>query len=349
MAAGLSIDPENLPAFYRRMQKTVSEIMGAVKLEEPTVHVEAWLDLTDINLELAAALEPMAPFGPGNAKPVFATRNLSLQKTDLIGRNQEHVKMTVVDEAGNIQTVIWWNGRNEVLPEGHFDLAYGVRASDWRGTRQVQMEFVDFHPAEAHEIEVQTGRIEVVDFRNQPEPEAQLASLPGGTLIWAEADEKERVHGVDRFMLTPAPALAIWTIPPSPEELREALSIVHPQTVYLFATHPNPASIENFLERLMGLIKYVFNHHDGKVTYSELAAATAQTLITIRSGINYLVMRGLISIVRQENDLLWLGPGTTINDPGGAARLKIEIQNLLAETAAYHAYFLRTDKDNLLP
>ena len=349
MAAGLSIDPENLPAFYRRMQKTVGEIMGAVKVEEPTVHVEAWLDLTDINLELAAALEPMAPFGPGNAKPVFATRNLSLQKTDLIGRNQEHVKMTVVDEVGNIQTVIWWNGRNEVLPEGHFDLAYGVRASDWRGTRQVQMEFVDFHPAEAHEIEVQRGRIEVVDFRNQPEPEAQLASLPGGTLIWAEADAKERVHGVDRFMLTPAPALAIWTIPPSPEELREALSIVHPQTVYLFATHPNPASIENFLERLIALIKYVFNHHDGKVTYSELAAATAQTLITIRSGINYLVMRGLISIVRQENDMLWLGPGTTINDPGGAARLKIEIQNLLAETAAYHAYFLRTDKDNLLP
>ena len=109
------------------------------------------------------------------------------------------------------------------------------------------------------------------------------------------------------------------------------------------------ADFENFLERLTGLIKYVLNHHDGKVTYSELAAATAQSLVTIRSGINYLVMRGYISIVQQESNTLWLGPGTTINDPGGAARLRTEIQNLLAETVAYHAYFLRTDKDNMLP
>ena len=349
MAAGLAIDPENLPAFYRRMQKTVSDMLSAVKVEEPAVEIEAALSLPEINLDLAAAIEPMAPFGPGNAKPVFATRNLVLQKTDLIGLNQEHVKLTVADEAENIQTAFWWNGKNEPLPEGRFDLAYNLRASDWRGTRQVQMEFVDFHPAKEQAVEVQAEKIEFVDYRNHPDKESLLDRLPAGTLIWAEAEAKERVKGVDRFALTPAPALAIWTMPPSPDELGKALDTVRPRTVYLFAAHPAQENTENFIAHLIGLVKYVINHRDGAVTYAGLAAATAQSLITIQRGINYLVLHGNISIVRQEGDTLWLGPGTTINDLGGAARLQAETQNLLAETAAYRAYFLRADKDNLLP
>jgi single-stranded-DNA-specific exonuclease len=349
MAAGLAINPENLPAFYRRMQKTVGEILSAVKVEEPTIDVDAWLNLTDINLDLAAAIEPMAPFGPGNNKPVFATHNLSLQKTNLIGRNQEHVKLTVADEAGNTQTVLWWNGKNEPLPEGRFDLAYNLRASDWRGTRQVQMEFVDFHPAAGQAVEVLAEKIEFVDYRKLPDQESLIASLPAGTLIWAEAEAKDRVKGVDRLALKPAEALAIWTMPPSPDELREALSVVRPRTVYLFAAHPATENAESFFARLIGLVKYVISHRDGAVTYAELAAATAQSLSTVQHGINYLVMQGNISIVRQKGDTLWVGPGTTINDLGGAARLQAETQNLLAETAAYRAYFLRADKDNLLP
>jgi single-stranded-DNA-specific exonuclease len=349
MAAGLAVAQENMPAFYRRMQKTVGEILSAVKVEEPTIDLDAWLNLTDINLDLAAAIEPMAPFGSGNTKPVFATRNLGLQKNDLIGRNQEHVKLTVADDAGNTQTVLWWNGKSELLPEGRFDLAYNLRASDWRGTRQVQMEFVDFHPIEGRAVEVREEKIEIVDYRKEPDKVSLLASLPTGTLIWAEAEAKEHVKGVDRFALTPASALAIWTMPPSPEELREALAIVHPRTVYLFAAHPALENPENFTTRLIGLVKYVINHRDGAVTYAELAAATAQSLSSVQCGINYLVMHGNIAIVRQEGNVLWLGPGTTVNDFGGAARLQVETQTRLAETAAYHAHFLRADKDNLLP
>jgi hypothetical protein len=188
-----------------------------------------------------------------------------------------------------------------------------------------------------------------VDYRKQPDPELLLASLPAGTLIWAEAEAKERIKGVDRLTLKPAPALAIWTMPPSPDELRHAMEIVRPRTVYLFAAHPAMENTENFIARLIGLVKYVISHREGAVTYTELAAATAQSLVTIQSGINYLVMHGNISMVRQEGDALWLGPATTINDLGGAARLFDDTQNLLAETAAYRAYFLRADKDNLLP
>jgi hypothetical protein len=53
--------------------------------------------------------------------------------------------------------------------------------------------------------------------------------------------------------------------------------------------------------------------------------------------------------VRQEKDNLWVAPGKTINDLGGAARLRIEVQGLLAESAAYRVHFIRAEKETLLP
>jgi len=57
-----------------------------------------------------------------------------------------------------------WNGAEEKdrLPEGRIDLAYSLRASDWRGTPQVQMEFVDFRMLTRQPVEVKGSQLEVM-------------------------------------------------------------------------------------------------------------------------------------------------------------------------------------------
>jgi single-stranded-DNA-specific exonuclease len=351
MAAGLALEQENLPEFYRRVSGTVEKILGASAHQEPELQVDAWLRLPEISLDLAAALETLAPYGPGNEKLTLATRGLILKSIATIGRNQEHLKLTVSDEAGNTQPVLWWNGTREALPEGQFDLAYTVRASDWRGSRQVQMEFMDFRVIETASIDVKKQKREVIDCRHVEDPLMLLPSLQRqpSTLIWAEAEAKKDIGGKDRNELEPAETLVIWTIPPSPEDLRSALEIVNPQTVYLIAAHPPVEVTEYFLAHLTGILKFAINHHDGKVTYAELAAATAQKLATVETGFNWLVTCGKITLKHQEMGLLWVAPGMTINDLGGAARLRMEVQALLAETAAYRAHFKRANKDTLLP
>ena len=349
MAAGLALLPGNMSTFYRRMQKSVGEMMDKVQLEEPSLEIAAWLGLPEVTIDLATAIEPLAPFGPGNPKLVLASRGLGLQKSEPVGRNKEHVKLTVANDAGNTQSVLWWNGGGEPLPEGRFDLAYTVRAVDWRRSRQVQMELLDFHVVEGKPVEVQIRKIEVVDYRQSKDKFDILRTLPAGAVVWAEGEEKERVGGVDRNALEPSPGLAIWTIPASPEELRQALDIVCPQTVYLFASDSAPENTDDFLARLTGLMKYAINHREGRVTYAELAAATSQRLITVEHGLNWLVSRGNITLKRQENDSLWIAPGTNINDLGGAARLFTEVKNLLAESDAYRTHFSRAEKDSLLP
>ncbi len=351
MAAGLALEPGKLPEFYRRLSRSVEKMLGETVYREPELRIDAWLDLPGVTLDLAAALESLAPFGPGNEKLTLATRGLTLQSAATIGRNKEHLKLAVTDESGNNQSVLWWGGAGETLPEGKFDLAYTVRASDWRGSLQVQMEFVDFRVIEGEKMEVKSKKVEIVDYRAEKDPRSVLEKISGkpSTLVWAEAEAKKEVSGKDRNELEHADSLVIWTIPPSPEELQAALETVKPQTVILVCAHPFLEITDAFMARLTGLLKYAITHREGKVTYAELTAATAQRRITVVQGLNWLVSRGNIALLRQEGDQLWLAPGKTINDLGGAARLWVEVQSLLAESAAYRAHFKRADKDTLLP
>jgi single-stranded-DNA-specific exonuclease len=351
MAAGLALEQEKLPEFYRRLCNTVGRMLDAASQEESALRIDAWLGLPDISLDLAAALECLAPFGSGNEELILATHDLTMQSATPIGRNKEHMKLTVADKSGNLQSVLWWNGAGETLPEGIFDLAYSIRASDWRGSRQVQMEFVDFHVIETPAVEIKRNKPAIVDCRNVKNPLTLLPSFHNqlSTLVWAEADAKIEVSGKDRNELERAENLVIWTIPPSPRELGVALEIVKPHIVTLVGAHPFLEVTDTFMARLTGLLKYAITHHEGKTTYAWLAAATAQRRITVEQGLNWLVSSGKITLVHQEDDQLWVAPGKTINDLGGAARLRMEVQALLAETSAYRAYFKRADRDTLLP
>jgi len=247
--------------------------------------------------------------------------------------------------------VLWWNGAGEPLPEGPFDLACTVHASDWQGNRQVQMELVDFRISASATIELEKSKFEAIDYRKTAGHHELLIKLRNqpSTLVWAEAEAKDDIGGDNRNELGPASNLIIWSIPPSPEILRTALDIVKPQKVYLICEHPSSEATESFLNRLTGLLKFTINHRDGMTSYKELAAATGQRLATVEQGLNWLVSCGKITLKHQENDNLWVAPGVTINDLGGAARLRVEVQSMLAETSAYRAYFRNAPKEALFP
>jgi len=99
------------------------------------------------------------------------------------------------------------------------------------------------------------------------------------------------VEGQNRDELAPADALAIWTIPPSPQEFHSALDRVNPKTVYLFGVTDPDETPETFMARLSGLLKYAVNRRAGKVSLSGLACATAQCRLTVQEGLEWLVSR----------------------------------------------------------
>ena len=350
MAAGLSLEQEKLPEFTRRLAKTVGEMQGNAGSEH-NLEIDGWMALPEISLQLAVDLESLAPFGPGNEKLVLASHALKTQSVATLGRNGEHLKLRVMDEAGNSQTVFWWNGAEEKdsLPQDSFDLAFSLRASDWRGKAQVQMELVDFRNLESEKIEVNRTELEIIDYRNVDQPLRILSSLMQESLpeVWAEGDEKKQAGGKGRYELEPADALAIWTIPPSTRELQLALEKVQPRKIYLFAVTLPDKTPDPFLERLAGLLKYALNHRAGRVSYYELETATAQRSLTVRNGIKLLVALGKINLRAENENEIIVSSEAISKDPEEASRLLTELKSLLAETAAYRSHFKFADKQIL--
>jgi single-stranded-DNA-specific exonuclease len=349
MAAGLSIDPERISHFRRALSHTVSEMVGEAR-EAPALRIASYLLLPQLSLGLVEELERLAPFGPGNPPPILATKRLELKSHSSVGRSGEHLQLIVEDEDGNEQKVIWWQGAGWWLPEGRFDLAYVVRASDFRGQRQAQMEWVDARPVEAPAVAVAPERppAEVFDHRAVPDPLSVLERLRATTdvQVWSEAQAKREVGGGNRYELGPSEALAIWTTPPGPRELAEALESVTPQRVYLFAIDAGLDRPEPFLKRLAGLIKHALRADDGRACVAMLAAATAQRVATVRVGVAWLSARGQIVVLSEDGDELQLRAGDR-KTSAESKEIAAQLRALLDETAAYRAHFARAAPETL--
>ena len=175
MAAGLSIEPQRIPEFRSALSRSVADLMGAMP-PHPLLYIDGYLELSELSLELVRDLERLAPFGPGNPALILASRRLRAASTALVGREGDHLLVTVADEAGGTRRVIWWGGGGEAVPEGLFDLAYSVRSSSYRGQAEIQIEWVDAQAVEEPMAEISTWQPpeEIIDFRKEVNPLAEL-------------------------------------------------------------------------------------------------------------------------------------------------------------------------------
>ncbi len=342
MAAGMSLQKENLTGFRRGLGKAIEKQLGNVAREEPTLQLDAWLGLGELNLELAEALEMLAPFGAGNPKLTFATRGVKLKSAVEIGKTKEHLRLTVEDQAGGTQNILWWGGAGETLPDSEtkFDIAYSLRASTFRGERRVSLTFEEFRVAEEKVVEVQPAKLIVRDMRGQ----TSLLNLQPSTLIWAEG--ADRSVGMPRSELHQADEFSIYTSPPSHAELRQALSIVKPKVIYVFGVSPAPEKPDEFLSHLAGLCKFVLNQRRGRVTYPELASAMAARESAVRIGLEWLAAGGHVAIVPEEEAVV-LSKGNDEANQYLQKELFIAVRGILEETAAFRAYFSNADLDPL--
>jgi single-stranded-DNA-specific exonuclease len=350
MAAGLSLDPERIADFRIALSRTVQD-MGLGIQKEKDLQIDGYLTLPELSLELVEDLERLAPFGAGNPPLVFATRDLRLTGYATVGRANEHLQLTIEDELEHTQHSIWWQGAGNSLPDAKFDLVYSVRASTYRGQRDVQIEWIDYRVAEAQSISLVDKKrpIEVIDLRGEPEPVVRINQLhrQEQLIVWGEAEAKGKKGCLDRFSLSPADNLVIWTIPPGPNEILSVLQKVQPARVYLFAINPGMDEPEAFLKRLVGLLKNRIKSTNGIASLSSLAAATAQRIPTVKSALEWLNDHGHIRLVSINDHEAKIEAGSkkkTEDTQTSSNRLN----SMLAESAAFRRYYQSADKDRLV-
>ena len=141
MAAGLSLDKENVEKFKRRLndQCTLSE----EELTEKVV-IDMELPFAAITEHFIEELEYMEPFGKGNTKPVFAARGVVMQRVKIIGKNKNVAKATAIDAAGNRMEAICFHDAQEFAKQcernnGKMSITFYPGINEFRGERQIQI------------------------------------------------------------------------------------------------------------------------------------------------------------------------------------------------------------------
>jgi single-stranded-DNA-specific exonuclease len=348
MAAGMSFDADKLNEFRRGLGKAIEKQLGEIAFEEPILQIDAWLELNEINLELATSLEMLAPFGAGNPPLTLASRNVTMKSVSTIGKTKEHRRLNIEDESGNVQSILWWSGAGEELPEegSKFDIAYSLRASSYRGQKQVTLQFEEFRIKEEKPLEVRSSKVDIRDMRLQSVSLlTKLQEQAPAIQIWAEGADKSK--GRSRFELHQAEEFAIYTTPPSPVELRQALEIVKPKVVYIFAIPPAEEKPENHLNRLAGLCKYAINNYEGNTTLEKLVTAMASREAAVRIGLEWLAAGGQLSANIEEN-IVSLSTVKREKNPYLQAELFIALKGILNEASAYRKYFAKAEAASLI-
>lgn len=147
-AAGLTMSHQNLDEFRRRINEIArSSFIGSDF--KPELEITAPLNLSDINPKFWKLLSQFEPFGPGNARPVFVSKNICIEGNPTIVGNG-HLKMKVRQKESPVFDVIGFNMHTyEPLlrdcQNRSVDIAYVLEENHWNGKRTIQIRLKDIH------------------------------------------------------------------------------------------------------------------------------------------------------------------------------------------------------------
>jgi single-stranded-DNA-specific exonuclease len=140
-AAGLSIEPDRLPAFARAFEE-----VAALRLSDdaliPRLRIDALVAAEELDERTYLALRALGPFGMGNAEPLLA---LERQATEprVINNKREgepgHLKL-LLRAAPSLDAIGFRQAPLLPLTQGPVDLAFRLQLDEYRGVTRVGLK-----------------------------------------------------------------------------------------------------------------------------------------------------------------------------------------------------------------
>lgn len=349
MAAGLSIRTEYIPQFREKLSAAVdSQTTGIVV--EPQIEIDAYLPFSNITPTLLDEIDLIAPFGPGNPPPLLVSQGVEIVKNTLIGKAQEHRRLTLKDQQGGQVDALWWNSSSEPLPDGLFDFAYHARRDTFKNANGVILEWVDYHDSEIGlpDIVHAASRYRILDHRFDSETTTLLKHFGHDpqTIIWAEGIGDSEFGAVNREALKSSNRLVILTPPPSIEVLNQGLKKVSPKEVVLLFLPSADDSLQGFLAGIAQLIKKELVNGRTEFSVLHLAGVLGQTVETVLAGLKWWQMRGALDI-SIKNDQATIMRTDSKPSPSIHSHTLV-LEDHLKETSAFRSYYRRADPVVLL-
>ena len=150
-ACGFTIKQENIETLCEKLNEHARQHLSDDDLI-PEINIDATVSSQSLNLELVESLKMLEPFGQGNRKPIFATKDLILVDEPFVMK-EKHLKLKLRDAQGKYFEAVWWDGvekskEQTLTPNSSIEVAYTPEANAWKGNIRLQLVVADIRPSQ---------------------------------------------------------------------------------------------------------------------------------------------------------------------------------------------------------
>jgi single-stranded-DNA-specific exonuclease len=145
-AAGMQIKTENIDPLRSALNAYAAEALTDDDLV-PILNIDAHVSSASLSLNLLDELAGFEPYGAGNPKPVFVTKDLFIRDEPFVMKDK-HLKFWLQNNEGKRFEAVWWDGversKGRTLSAGsRIEIAYTPEANTWNGNTRLQLVVED--------------------------------------------------------------------------------------------------------------------------------------------------------------------------------------------------------------
>ena len=152
-AAGLSMNEENLNAFIKNFEEVVSNTIEP-HLLIPEIKIDAEINFSDYNKTFYNIINQMEPFGPGNMKPYFISKNVFDTGYSSIVK-EKHIRFSLKQDKHFLNGIGFnMSEKFELLKTAKpLDIVYHLDLNEWKGETSLRIRIIDLKMHEENTIE----------------------------------------------------------------------------------------------------------------------------------------------------------------------------------------------------
>jgi single-stranded-DNA-specific exonuclease len=146
-AAGLSLLPENVDAFAKKFEETVSASIPE-HLLIPEIIIDTEISFADLTQNFYSIICQMEPFGPENMRPVFVAKNVQDTGYSKIVKEQ-HIRFVVKQDKFSFTGIGFNLASKFKLLKKPVDIVFTLDENEWNGNVSLQLKVIDLRSHES--------------------------------------------------------------------------------------------------------------------------------------------------------------------------------------------------------
>jgi len=145
-AAGFTLPAATFSDFEKRLNEIAATKLAGLDLR-PRIDIDTEVRFGDIGGGVFSEILALAPFGAGNAAPVFLSRGTRIADCRTMGASATHLKFKLKQGTSLWDAVAFGMGNRAVDMQLPLDIVYNLEQDDWNGENRLRLNILDFASA----------------------------------------------------------------------------------------------------------------------------------------------------------------------------------------------------------